>query len=389
MSLGLFTLASARIERRLVLQLSVAATLFAAAINPVNAAQNNSGRYVVPAGEGQWRAVDYAAYNGNSATFYPSWYAGVDIAHSEWESDGSDQDSTGAGLVLGNHFKPQWRWEVRHRYQDPVSADDGSGERHTLSSLALDYMVVPPGDGASVLLRAGMAQAAGDGLSSEQGDVQALLGLGLQWREGRWMARMMVEQMGEEQRWAGVTLAGYFGGGELRPRDKKASEIDTAVVPLAVPVPVPVPVPVAVPNLMEPISDTAMIRSVEQTEMQPRDTDQALSHLPVAVAPKSVCGDVFATRKLGGVAFTDLRSSELTDKSAAMLAQIGTSYARRSYINVQLELSARSVALAESRSESVIRALNSSGDLDGRIDSESLLGPDGVALIMKDGRRCR
>lgn len=377
MNHALPTVAPIHISRLSAVQFGLLVALFGAAINPVFATQNNSGRYVVPTPNGQWRAVDYSSHNGKRATFYPSWYAGVNVSQSEWKSGESSLDSTGAGLVLGNHFKPHWRWELRHRYQEPKSTNDGGG-RHSLSSFSADYIVAEPEDGASALLRMGVAQASGSTLSSEHGSAEALLGLGLQWREGRWLARVMVEQMGEDQRWAGVSLAGYFGGGEQAP--KKSLHPSVVVAPATVAAPVVLErAPSATAKAQEQI--------VERSETPARFVAQPQPHLPLQ--PQAECKDVFATRLLEGIEYSAKNSAQLSRKSAEQLAQIGSSYAKRDYINVLLQLSAATEALASDRASSVIAALNKSRELYGRIESESVLGEESLVLVMKDGRRCR
>ncbi|MGB0867088.1 MAG: outer membrane beta-barrel protein, partial [Granulosicoccaceae bacterium] len=189
-----------------------AITLLIAMLPAQQVAANNSGRYVVADENGVWHP---AVAGAEGATFYPSWYFGLDLSQSKWDADDFENEATGAGIAVGNHFSPHLRWEFRYRFQQPESEYSGpEGEEHTLTSLAMDYLVSEPGDGFSPIVRGGVARSDSDGFEDEQSDAMALLGLGLQWREDRWTVRMMVEQSGEDQQWASVMLAGYIGGNE-------------------------------------------------------------------------------------------------------------------------------------------------------------------------------
>lgn len=349
------------------------------------ASQNNSGRYVVADDDGVWRAVESDA---DDSVFYPSWYLGLDVSQSHWESDSFESKSTGAGIVVGNHFNPHLRWELRHRYQQPETKYTGvDGEDHTLSSLSLDYLVSEPKDGFSPVIRGGVARADGDGFEDEQSDAMALLGLGVQWREDRWTVRMLVEQAGEDLMWGGLTIAGYVGGNTSSaaqiysteavslPVEKPQEELEILAVE---PQPELEPVVIADAPAAEPV-----VVEIEQVPVPV---------MPVGVAPKMAtaqCGKVFSTRVMNDVTFANSRSDKLTARSVQQLSQIGSSYARRSYVAVEAYVSAPDAGLAQKRAASVIAALNSNGELDGRVSTRVAAGAEALLLSMQDMRHCK
>ena len=344
----------------------------------VSASQNNSGRYVVAGEDGVWRAVDASK---DDSVFYPSWYLGLDVSQSHWESDSFESKSTGAGLVVGNHFSPHLRWELRHRYQQPETKYSGvAGEDHTLSSLSLDYLVSEPKDGFSPVVRGGVARADGDGFEDEQSDAMALLGLGVQWREDRWTVRMLVEQAGEDLTWGGVTIAGYMGGNT--PSAAQTYSTETIDLPVEEP---------QEESVIQPVEPEPVVIT-EASDVVAEVVETPVPVMPVGVAPNiaaAQCGKVFSTRVMNDVTFANSRSDKLTARSVQQLSQIGASYARRSYVAVEAYVSASDAGLAERRAASVIAALNASGELDGRVSTRAAAGADALLLSMKDMRRCK
>lgn len=346
----------------------------------VLASQNNSGRYVVAGEDGVWRAVEA---NTDDSVFYPSWYLGLDVSQSHWESDSFESKSTGAGVVVGNHFNPHLRWELRHRYQQPETKySDVAGEDHTLSSLSLDYLVSEPKDGFSPVIRGGVARADGDGFEDEQSDAMALLGLGVQWREDRWTVRMLVEQAGEDLTWGGLTIAAYVGGNASSAAHAYSTE--AAVLPVEEP---------QEELEIQPVEpEPAVIADAPDAEPVVVVVEVVETPVPVGVAPKMVvtqCGEVFSTRVMNDVTFANSRSDKLTARSVQQLSQIGASYARRSYVAVEAYVSAPDAGLAERRAASVIVALNTSGELDGRVSTRATAGADALLLSMQDMRHCK
>ena len=372
-----------RLLTRSTLAGAIALLVGFAPVQQVLASQNNSGRYVVADEDGVWRAVEA---NTDDSVFYPSWYLGLDVSQSQWESDSFESKSTGAGLVVGNHFQPHLRWELRHRYQQPETKYSGvAGEDHTLSSLTLDYLVSEPKDGFSPVIRGGVARADGDGFEDEQSDAMALLGLGVQWREDRWTVRMLVEQAGEDLMWGGLTIAGYVGGNVSTAAQAYSTE---AVAP-------PVEMPQEEVNIqpVEPETDEMIVAVAPVAEPAVAEVvETAVPVAPIGVAPKvaaAQCGKVFSTRIMNDVTFANSRSDKLTARSVQQLSQIGASYARRSYVAVEAYVSAPDVGLAERRAVSVIEALNTSGELDGRVSSRVAAGTDALLLSMQDMRLCK
>lgn len=348
----------------------------------VIASQNNSGRYVVASDDGVWRSVEAST---DDSVFYPSWYLGLDVSQSHWESDRFESKSTGAGLVVGNHFNPHLRWELRHRYQQPETKYTGvEGEDHSLSSLSLDYLVSEPKDGFSPVIRGGVARADGAGFEDEQSDAMALLGLGVQWREDRWTVRMLVEQAGEDLTWGGLTIAGYVGG--------NASSAEQAYSAKTVDLPAAEPQEKLAIQPVEP--EIVVIPDAPDVEPVVAEVVEITVPVvtPVGVAPKMVaaqCGKVFSTRVMNDVTFANSRSDKLTARSVQQLSQIGASYARRSYVAVEAYVSAPDAELAERRAATVITALNMSGELDGRVSTRAAAGADALLLSMKDMRHCK
>lgn len=351
---------------------TIALLLGVVPVQQVLASQNNSGRYVVAGEDGVWRAVEVST---DDSVFYPSWYLGLDVSQSHWESDSFESKSTGAGLVVGNHFSPHLRWELRHRYQQPETKYSGvAGEDHTLSSLTLDYLVSEPKDGFSPVVRGGVARADGDGFEDEQSDALALLGLGVQWREDRWIVRMLVEQAGEDLTWGGLTIAGYVGGNASSTA--RTYNIEAVDLPIE-----------------EPREESA-IQPVEPELANIADAEPVTAEAPVlvGVAPKTTaaqCGKVFSTRVMNDVAFVTSRSDKLTARSVQQLSQIGASYARRSYVAVEAYVSASDSGLADRRAASVIAALNTNGELVGRVSARAAAGADALLLSMQDMRHCK
>ncbi len=352
---------------------------------PVGLAQansNNSGRYVVPDSQGVWQSVE-SGEPGQGGVFYPSWYMGVDVSKSRWDSDDFENTSTGAGLLVGNHFSPHLRWELSHRYQNPDSEfTDDEGENYTLSSFSLDYLVNKPKDGFSPVLRGGVGIA--NDLKDDQGEVAALLGLGMQWREDRWTVRLMAEQMGQDLNWAGMTLAGYIGGNEQKTRE--AMQRPAAVIEQ----PVAEVVPAVKIEPKQPTTDSTV--AVDSTPTLEAVITPTVASIPVNPAPSvkraQECGSVFSTREMENIEFVSGNSEILTRASKDQLTQIGKAYARRSYINVEVSVSAKTEFLAELRADSVISALNTFGVLDDRIGSKTRTGVDSLSLSMKDTRGC-
>lgn len=355
---------------------ALSAALLAAALAPAQqAAANNSGRYVVADGNGGWRAVE-AGHPG--AVFYPSWYAGVDLSQSDWKAGDFESEATGVGLVVGNHFKPQLRWELRHRQDRPEGDSKASaGDDYSTTSLALDYLVEEPADGFSSVLRAGVASADGDALPDEQSEVEALLGLGLQWREDRWTVRAMLEQAGADQRWGSVVLSGYFGGEQGAAQRAPAAAKPVAVKPVAVK-------PVAV--------KPAPAKPVAPASTRPTPAAKPAARAPARTARPALprhCGKVVSSRVMNNVAYRRYDSSELSERSRRELQQIGRSYARRDYVAVDVTVIAPSGALARDRGIAVVKALGADAPLKGRVRLRIGRGQESLTIAMRDTRSCR
>ena len=378
-----------RPSKSLALACAIAAVIVAVPSQRAEATTNNSGRYVVAGENGVWRAVDDDTIDIAGSVFYPSWYVGVDLSQTKWDAKDFESESSGAGVVIGNHFHPHLRWELRHRYQEPEAEYSGvEAQTHTLSSLVLDYIVAEPADGFSPVLRGGVAQANGDGFADDQSDAAALLGLGMQWREDRWLVRMMLEQAGEDQQWGALTVAGYLGGGQSPKvvEETLPSPAKTYVAPAVIDdVVIEQPVTTLVPA--EPV--IVVDEPIAILEVPDNVVTPVTPVTPVAPAtPSALCGEVFSTRVMSDISFVDNSSEQLTARSEMQLAQIGSSYARRDYVAVEVEVSSPSATLAERRAASVIEALNMNGELSDRIVSRGYEGPEGLTLAMKDMRRC-